>query len=274
MRIVDVHAHLTMPEFAPDLPEVLAHAAAAGVEMMLCVGTDLRSSDQCVELARRFPGRIWAAAGIHPNDAGEAGAQDLVSLCELCKHAEVVAVGETGLDFHHAFTPRDLQTWAFREHIRLARETGKPLVVHARKSDDEVLAILAEEAAAASPEEASLRGVRHCFDASLQIAARYVEQGFYISFGGILTQIGYKKVKAAAAALPAERLLVETDCPYQAPASCAGARNEPAFIVETVRALAVLRSETPESVADVTTSNARSLFFTERAGGPSTASEA
>lgn len=261
MRIVDVHAHLTTPEFASDLPEVLERAAAAGVKMMLCVGTDLRSSRQCVELARRFAGRIYAAVGIHPNDTGQAGATDMLAIQGLSELAEVVAIGETGLDFRDEATDRLVQLRTFRAHIRLARESQKPLIIHARKSDDEVLAILAEEAAAASPEAPALRGVRHCFDASPQVAARYTEQGFCISFGGILTQAGFRKVKAAAAAVPADLLLLETDCPYQTPASHAGARNEPAFIVETLHALAALRGPTREEVARTTTANAHRLFF-------------
>jgi TatD DNase family protein len=261
MRIIDAHVHLTMPEFASDLPEVLERAAAAGVEMMVCVGTDLGSSRQCVELARRFPGRLYAAVGIHPNDAAQAGPGDMLAIRTLCLLAQVVAVGETGLDFHHAFTRRDLQLCTFRKHIRLARETGKPLILHARRSDDEVLAILAEEAAVASPGGPALRGVRHCFDASPEIAARYIQQGFCVSFGGILTQAGFKKAKAAAAATPADRLLIETDCPYQTPAGRVGQRNEPAFIVETVHALAALRGETAEEVARTTTANALRLFF-------------
>jgi len=261
MRIIDVHTHLDVPEFAADLSGVFARAMAAGVDMMICVGTDLRSSQQSVEMARRFPGRLYASVGIHPHDVARAGRDDMSAVRELAGLPEVVAIGESGLDFHRDLVSRDLQVSAFHEHIRLSSETGKPLILHGRKSDDELLEILARSASDASPAGARFRGVRHCFDSSPETAARYVEQGFCLSFGGAITRPGFKKAKAAAAAVPADRLLVETDCPYQSPASHVGARNEPAFIVETVNALASLRGETPDSVAALTTANARSLFF-------------
>jgi len=260
MRIIDVHAHLDMPEFASDLLAVVERAAEAGVTAMVCVGTDLDSSRRCVELARRFPGRVYAAVGIYPNHWSQARPDDMPEIEALCALTEVVAVGETGLDFHYGHTEHDAQVDGFVRHIRLARSTGKPLIVHARKSDEEVLRILAEESAGAGG-TAGLRGVRHCFDASDQTALRYAEMGFHISFGGALTRPGFHKPKAAASATPSDRLLVETDCPYQTPASHAGARNEPAFIIETLKALAALRGEDPEQVASLTTANAQRLFL-------------
>lgn len=254
MPIVDTHAHLDMPQFTDDLEEVLRRAEQAGVARVLCVGTDLASSRRCVEMARRFPGRLFAAAGIHPNDLQEAGPQDFSELERLCALPQTVAVGETGLDFHYDAAPRDAQLSAFRRHALIALAADKPLIVHARKSDEAVLAALEEFAG-------RLRGVRHCFDASPEAATRYVECGFFISFGGAVSRPGHKKLKEAARAVPADRLLVETDSPYQSPAVHAGRRNEPAFLVETVRALAALRGQEPEEVAAATTANALALFF-------------
>ena len=138
--------------------------------------------------------------------------------------------------------------------MRLALAVGKPIIVHSRKADDEVLRVLSEDGE-------GVRGVRHCFDGSAQLAARYIERGLCVSVGGAVTRPGYKKLKAAVRSLPADRLLVETDCPYQCPASRAGERNEPAFILETVEAIAALRGEAPAGLARTTTHNARRLFF-------------
>ncbi len=258
MQIFDVHAHLEMPEFAADLTAVLDRAARAGVDRILCVATDLPSSRRCIELARRFPGRLCAAVGIHPNHRSRARPEDMREIERLASMPEVVAIGETGLDFHHDFTAPEQQTAAFRQHVRLALAAGKPLIVHSRKSDEEVLRILSQGTEA-------VRGVRHCFDGSAQVAARYVELGLHVSFGGAVTRPGHKKLKAAARSLPAGRLLVETDCPYQAPAQHAGTRNEPAFIIETLEALAALRQETTDSLASTTTRNAVRLFLTDQA---------
>ncbi|MHC4593047.1 MAG: TatD family hydrolase [Planctomycetota bacterium] len=259
MGIIDVHSHLDMPQFESDLAEVLNRAAEAGVGRIICVGTDLASSQRCIELARQFPDRVHAAVGIHPNHLAAKWNEDPAEAEVLCTANEVVAVGETGLDFHHDSIGRQEQITAFRAHIRLALATDKPIIIHSRKADEEVLRVL-------SRASERLRGVRHCFDGSPDIAERYVELGFHISFGGSITRPGYKELKAAARAVRADRLLVETDCPYQTPASRAGMRNEPAFIVETVEALSALRRQTPEDTARMTTENAEALFFVRNGG--------
>jgi TatD DNase family protein len=254
MSIIDTHAHLDAPEFRDDLEDVLERARRAGVGRIICVGTDLGSSRRCVELARHHAGMVWAAAGIHPNDWSSTAPGDFAELERLAALPEVVAVGETGLDFYRDRTPPEVQAAGFRRHMELALALDKPLIVHARKSDEQVL----EELARAG---AGLRGVRHCFDGTPEIAEGYLACGFSVAVGGIVTRPGYKRLKAALCALPADRLMVETDCPYQTPASRAGSRNEPAFIVETLRALAELRGETLEQVATSTTVAAEALLF-------------
>jgi TatD DNase family protein len=254
MRIVDTHTHLYMPQLAGDLDAVLGRAQAAGVDRMVCVGVDARSSRQCAELARAHPDRVLAAVGIHPNDLAEAAPDDMDGVSALASLPEVVAIGETGLDFHYDRTPSGEQVVGLRRHIELARRAGKPIIIHARKADERVLEILSEFGG-------PIRGVRHCFDASPPVAEAYLKAGLHISFGGAITRPGHKKLKAAAAAVPADRLLVETDCPYQSPARYAGQRNEPAYVVEVVRALAALRGTTAEEVAALTTANAEALFF-------------
>ena len=254
MELVDTHAHLDMPEFQSDLLDVLQRAAEAGVGRIICVGTTLDSCQRCVQLARRYPGRVFAAVGIHPNYCAEARADDFEQVEAMASLAEVVAVGETGLDLHHSYSPPELQGDYLRRHIRLSLSVGKPLIVHARKADEQLLRILGEQAQ-------MLHGVRHCFDGSAQTAARYLDLGFRLGFGGAITQPGHKKLKAAARMVPAARLLVETDCPYMTPAGQPGGRNEPAFITHAVQALAGLRKVTPEEIARITTGNAARLFF-------------
>ncbi len=253
MVVFDTHTHLNAAEFAHDLSDVLARAAAAGVRHVLCVGVDLESSRRAVELAQAYPGRVHAAVGIHPNHWAQAGRADVAAVEALAERPEVLAVGETGLDFHHNFTDAQDQVEGLLLHVRLAREVGKPLIVHARKADDRLLAVLSEAGG-------QMRGIRHCFDRSLAVAERYLELGFHVSLAAHVTRPGYKKLKAAARALPADRILVETDCPYQAPASRAGSRNEPAFILESVEALAALGGEDPADLAAATTANAVRLL--------------
>ena len=254
VEIVDTHAHLDTPEFRIDVPDVLQRAAEAGVGRIICVGTTLDSSRLCIQLARRFPGRVFAAVGIHPNYCAEADARDFNQVETEASLPEVVAVGETGMDLHHSYSPPEVQAEYLRRHIQLSLSVGKPLIVHARKADEDVLRILAEETR-------GLHGVRHCFDGSAQTAARYLDLGMCLGFGGTMTQPGHKKLKAAALMVPAERLLVETDCPYMMPAGQPGSRNEPAFITHVVQAFAELRRVSPNEIAGTTTRNALGLFF-------------
>lgn len=253
MLIADVHAHLDAPEFADDLPQVLARAGAVGLRRILCVGTDLESSRRCVALARSRPDLIRAAVGIHPSSWPTAGPDDMVEVEALAHLDEVVAVGESGLDLHQSRASLEEQVTGLRRHIRLARQVGKPLVIHSRRADEQVVAVLREEAAAPG-------GCRHCFDRPIQAAQPYLALGFHISVGGAVTRDGYRLFKEAVRLLPADRLLVETDCPYQPPASRAGRRNEPAFILETLDALARLVDRTVETVAEQTAQNAARLL--------------
>lgn len=254
MNIIDTHAHLDLPEFQDDLSEVLQRAAEAGVGRIICVGTTLDSSRRCVELARRYPDRIYATVGVHPNYCSEPGEDDWERLERLLALPHVVAVGETGLDFHHDYASPQLQEEFFRRHIRLSLSAGKPLIVHARKADERAIVILEEEAD-------RIHGVRHCFDSSAQIAAGYLERGLHVGFGAIITRRGHKKLKKAARTVPDERLLVETDCPYMTPQDAETGRNEPALIRSTTQTLAGLRGTTEEKIAQLTTRNAGRLFF-------------
>jgi TatD DNase family protein len=250
--LVDTHAHLDSGQYRDDLDAVIARAAEAGVSTILTVGCDLESSRASIELARRFP-QVYASVGIHPHDAAAVDAAAMVALKQLATQDKVVAIGEIGLDFFRDRAPRDLQRQALRSQLRLARELGKPLIVHDRDAHAEVLAILQKDGAS------EVGGVMHCFSGDLELARACVSLGFFISFAGPLTYPNSALCKVAAE-LPIDVMLVETDCPYLAPQPWRGKRCEPAFVRATAEALATIKGLTLEDVARVTSLNAYRLF--------------
>jgi TatD DNase family protein len=252
--LVDTHAHLDSSRFEPDREEVIARARENGIDHLLTVGTDLPSSRLNAAIARRHPD-IHAAAGIHPHDALTATDAALTELRELiAAEPKIVAVGEIGLDFYRDRAPRDAQRHAFRQQIRLAREVGLPLIIHDREAHDEVVAILREEKAD------EVGGVLHCFSGDLAMARACLDLGFYISFPGTITYPKNEAARAVVKGVPIERLLVETDCPYLAPQSLRGRRNEPAYVRHTAEAVAAIKGLTIADVARITTLNAFRLF--------------
>lgn len=259
--LTDVHAHLEMAPFDNDRDAVVDRARRAGLVHIVCVGADLAGSRRAVQLSARYPDLLRATVGIHPSSCTQAGESDFDSVEELARRPEVVGIGETGLDFHYDYTPRPDQIEAFERHVALARRLDLPLMIHSRKAHEETLEVLR---AAGGP----LRGVRHCFDRPWLEAEPYLELGLHISIGGAITREGYKRFKAAAARIPLDRLLLETDCPYQSPAAHQGERNEPAFIVDVLETLALLRGMPPADLAAATTANAEALFGLRPAATP------
>jgi len=254
VTLFDTHAHLDQEEFAADLAAVLDRAAQAGVEQIVSIGVGAVSSEATVELAATH-GPIYAAVGIHPNYCHEAQPGDWDRICALARRPKVVALGETGLDRYRDYAPLELQRDYFDRHIRLSQETGLPFLVHARESLDDILAML-REAHTRGP----LTGVMHSFTGSAEVAAECVALGMYISFAGMLTFKKSDELRAVAATIPADRLLVETDSPYLAPEPLRGKRNEPALVEHTARRLATARGVTFEALAAQTTANARRVF--------------
>lgn len=254
--LIDSHAHLDHEDFAQDLESVLARARAAGVARIITVGTDLASSLRCLALCEANPGYLHATAGVHPHDAGAASDEDLGQLAELARERPlVVAVGEVGLDYHYDFSPRPLQRDRFARQVALARELGKPLVIHVREAHEEALAIL-RESWGAPP----IHGVLHCFTGDLAQARACVELGLHVSFSGIVSFPKAREIQEAAAWVPSDRLLVETDAPYLAPVPHRGKRNEPAFVARTAEAVAKLRAVPVEELVATTGANACALF--------------
>jgi TatD DNase family protein len=251
--LIDTHAHLEMPEYAADLPAVLERARNAGVIHIVSTSIDLPSLQRNLELAASHPGFITATAGVHPNDTASVTERDWDEVERLAADPRVVAIGETGLDYHRDRAPRTRQAEFFVRHIALARALGKPLVVHSREAAADTFAVLERERAG------EIGGVLHCFSGSREDGERALALGFFLSIAGPLTY-PRSALPEVARSLPIERMLVETDAPFLSPQSRRGKRNEPAFVAETTAALAALKGLAERDVRRITTRNACSLF--------------
>jgi TatD DNase family protein len=252
--LVDSHCHLDFPEFASELDDVVARARTAGVGRMVTISTRVRKFPNLQAIAERYD-EVFCSIGTHPHNAADESGVTLAEIVAAAKHPKVVAVGEAGLDFHYDHSPRDAQARSFYLHIAAARESGLPLVIHAREADDEVARTLEEESG-----KGAFPFVLHCFTGGRDLARRALALGGYISFTGILTFKNSDDLREIAASLPADRILVETDAPYLAPGRWRGKRNEPAFVTEIARVLAETRGVTPDAIAAVTSDNFFRLF--------------
>ncbi|QDU28475.1 putative deoxyribonuclease YcfH [Anatilimnocola aggregata] len=256
MELYDTHAHLFDPQLAVDTAGVIDRAKSAGVTRILAVGTSADSSAQCYDLARQFPLVIRSSAGIHPNHAAEALPGDWARIEQLSHQPEVVALGETGLDLYWKDCPLELQQDYFERHIRLSQQTGLPLVIHLRETFAEILAMLQE-----ARSRGALRGVMHSFTGTSEQAAEFLKLGMHISFAGMLTFKKSADLRAVAATIPADRLLVETDSPYLTPHPFRSQRpNEPRLVIHTAECLAESRGVSLPDLAALTTANALRLF--------------
>lgn len=249
---VDSHCHLNFPQLLADLPGILDAMAQARVDRALCIGTTIEEFPAVHGLAMAHA-HLWATVGVHPDNEG-VHEPTLAELIELAQRDKVVAIGETGLDYYYGRDSVARQQDWFRVHVAAARELGKPLIVHTRDAREDTLRILREEGAA------EVGGVLHCFTEDWDMAERALELGFHISFSGIVTFKNAKPIQEVARRLPAERLLVETDSPYLAPAPHRGKPNHPAWVRHVAEFVARLRGESLEQVAAVTTANYRRLF--------------
>ena len=255
MEFFDSHCHLDPQRYGEDLPDVLSRARAAGVTGMAVIGTRAADSEAASALAAREPG-IVCAAGIHPNDVHEIEPGEWDRITRLVASGAVAAIGETGLDWYRDAAPRELQRDYFDRHIRLAQKLGLPVVVHTRESIRDALDML-REAAARGP----VAAVLHSFTGTAAEAAEAVEIGCHLGFAGMVTFRSAAELRAVAAAVPLERLLIETDSPFLSPEPLRGRRNEPGHLVHTARCLAIARGEPLEKFAAATTANARRVFL-------------
>ena len=252
--LVDSHCHLDFPDFADELDAVVARARAAGIGRIVTISTRVAKHAGLLAIAERFPD-VFCSVGTHPHNAHEELDVTAADLVARARHPKVVAMGEAGLDYHYDYSPRDAQERGFRTHIAAARETGLPLVIHAREADGDVARILEEETG-----RGPFPAVLHCFTGGRDLAMRAIALGLSISFTGILTFKNSADLRAIAAELPADRVLVETDAPYLAPGKLRGKRNEPSYVVETAKVLAETRGVAFDEIARQTTENFFRLF--------------
>ncbi len=255
--LFDTHAHLHDRAFADDLEAVIERARAEGVQEIVTIGTDIEASEAAVALAQAREG-VWASVGVHPHHASIWNDAVATRLRELAKTDAAVAIGEIGLDFYRNLSPPEAQQEAFAAQLVLATDLGLPVVIHSREAQEETESVLRRWAAGRTSDTPV--GVLHCFSGDAALAYRYVEMGFLISFAGVVTYPKNDVLREAALSVPAEHIVVETDCPYLTPQFRRGKRNEPGYVRETARFLAELRGESLSAFAAQTRANAFRLF--------------
>jgi TatD DNase family protein len=252
--LVDSHCHLDFPDFAEERATIVARALAAGIGRMVTISTRVKRFQQILEIAETFD-EVYCSVGTHPHNAAEELDITADELVRLSGHPKVVAIGEAGLDYFYDKAPRDAQAQGFRTHIAAARRTGLPLVIHSRDADDDMAHILEEETG-----KGAFPFILHCFSSGRRLAEIGVALGGYVSFSGILTFKNSTELRAIAADVPRERLLVETDAPYLAPVPHRGKRNEPAYVASTAKVLAETIGVSDAEIAAITTQNFFRLF--------------
>ncbi len=257
-QFVDSHAHIDGAEFDDDRDEVVERARVAGVGTILNIGTgDPHSGtlERAVDAAEKYEG-VYAAVGVHPHDAKLFDGQAAQRIQKLINESSrVIALGEIGLDYHYDHSPREVQREVFIKQLRLACEEGVPVIIHSRSADDETVEILRDEWS-----DARCGGIMHCFGGTTQMALNVLELGFYVSFAGNVTFKKAANLREAALAVPLDRLLIETDCPFLTPVPFRGRRNEPARVVEVARCLAELHGIETEEIGRMTTENFMRFF--------------
>ncbi|MGC2062083.1 MAG: TatD family hydrolase [Thermodesulfovibrionales bacterium] len=251
IQFIDTHCHLEMEQFDGDRDEMIRRARTAGVGTMITVGSDLESVAKAIELSGNDD-NIFAAVGVHPHEARHVDENVCRRLSAWASHPKVVAIGETGLDYHYDHSPRDVQMSVFRKHLELASDAGLPVIIHCREAWDDTIRILKESG--------NSRGVLHCFSGNRNMAAEVISLGYHVSVAGPVTFRKAADLREVARLVPDEYLLLETDAPYLSPEPYRGKRNEPAFLVHTAHFIAGLRGISLEDIARITTLNARRLF--------------
>ena len=251
MGLFDTHAHYFKNDFGEELERLLADLPSRGVERVLAIGCDIPSSEEELELAERFD-YIWAAVGIHPEYAADVPKGWESELERLLKQDKAIALGEIGLDYHYPEPPRDVQRGIFVKQLEIAKRLDMPVVIHSREASADTLDIL---------KEYKPRGVLHCFSGSAETAREVVKLGMYIGFTGVLTFKNAKKARAACEAVPIDKLLLETDCPYMAPVPHRGERCDSSMLGFTAAAMAEIKGKSAEEMIEIARENGERLFF-------------
>lgn len=251
---IDSHCHLDLPDYASDLDQVMQRARDVGISCMLTVATRIDNFERIVQLTERY-NNVFCTVGLHPQETRESIIVNVEQLVELAKHPKVVGFGETGLDYSRSYNPRSYQEQNFRIHIKAARLTGLPVVIHSRDADHEMIAILKDEMTLCP-----FTGLLHCFSSGTALARTAVELGLFVSISGIITFRKTDLLAQIVTDLPNHHLLIETDAPFLAPIPKRGQRNEPSFITYTATKIALLKGMTVSEIAETTTKNFLGLF--------------
>ena len=253
MNLVDTHAHLDFPRFKKDRSQVIERAFENELKYIVNIGADLQSSRNSIKLAEQYD-NIYATVGIHPHGADKADLEALKELREMAQSDKVVAIGETGLDFHYDNSPREKQKQAFRAQLRLASNMGLPVVIHAREADEDTVKILKEEGIEKTG------GIMHCFASDKKMARKALDLGLYLAFGGLITFSNLDNLRSIVKDVPLDRLLVETDAPYLTPDPYRGKRNEPLYVKHVAEKIAEIKNISLQEVAETTTKNAEKIY--------------
>ena len=254
MHLIDTHCHLTFDELENDIDNVLARSQSAGVTEWITVGTNIEHTQKAIALAQKFD-NLYAVAGIHPHFAKDITETDITKLIELAKNEKVVAIGETGLDFHYNFSKQPAQIELFKQHTKIAADLNLPLIVHSREAFDETIQILDNHL------DKKTKVVFHCFTGSADQAKIIIDKGFHISFTGVVTFKNAHDIRQAAQIVPPEKLMLETDCPYMTPEPVRKHRvNEPAFLTHTAKFLAELKNVDYENFTQVVAKTTKNFF--------------
>lgn len=251
--LIDSHVHLDDERFDGDRDILIKSLKSNGIELVINIGADMKSSVDSIELAKRYD-NIYAAIGVHPHSASEMTENTLDELRDMAKEDKVIAIGEIGLDYYYDNSPRDIQRKWFREQLELAKELDLPVIIHSRDATKETYDIIKEA------QDGTLRGVLHCFSGSVEVAMEYIKLGFYISIGGTVTFKNSRVVREVAEAVPLDKFLVETDCPYLTPEPYRGKRNEPMFVKYAAEKIVEIRGISFEELSKATNKNTKELF--------------
>ena len=249
MMLIDTHAHIYYDDYSHRIDDIIQSANDNGVEKIISIGVDLKSSEECIKLAEKYE-QVYAACGIHPHEADKAEKRYLYELEEFYSHSKVVAVGEIGLDYHYDFSERKSQRKIYHEQLEMAISIDLPAIVHCRESDDDVLTGIKECG--------NSSGVIHCFASNLDFAEKILETGFHLSFTGLITFV--KELEKVVINVPLEKMMIETDSPYLSPKPHRGKKNEPSYVVYIAEKIAELKEISLEEVAQSTTETAFRLF--------------
>ena len=248
--IFESHAHYDDDAFDGDRESLIESLQKNGIEYVINVGASMESTERTYELTQKYP-FIYAAAGVHPSECSDMCEADIVELTKMLAHEKCVALGEIGLDFHYDFTPKEIQRKWFYRQLELAKELDKPVIIHDREAHAECFD---------GVKAYGNKGVFHCYSGSAEMAKELVKLGFYVSFTGAVTFKNASKLLLAVEAVPLDRIMIETDCPYMAPVPFRGHRNEPKYVRYVAEKIAEIKGETVEKIAEITAENTRRLF--------------